>query len=199
MMMPVGLDQLVAQERNERQLRRRRVAARIGDQPGGADRVAIVLGQAIDRLLLQLQRLMRMAVVLRIELRVAQPEVGREVDHLRAARQRLDDHLGGRVRQAAEHDVQAGDVDVLDLHQRRQVVDGELREHFPDRLAGLALGGELPDLGTWMVAQQAEQLRPGVPAGTQYPDPDPLAGHRLSPVLAATLSLRQARAARHLA
>ena len=146
-------------------------------QPGlatsqlGADRVAIMLGQPVDRLLLQLQRLMRVAVSVLVELRVAQPEIGRQVDDLGSARQRLDDRLRRRMRQAAEHDVQPGHVDVVDLHQRRQVVDRELREDLADRLAGLALGGECSDLGARMIAQQAQQLRPGIAAGTEDADP----------------------------
>ena len=62
----------------------------------------------------------------------------------------------------------------------RQVVDGELWEHLADRLARLPLGSERADLGARMVAQEAEQLRAGIAAGTQDPDPHHLAHRALS-------------------
>ena len=82
-------------------------------QPGlatsqrGADGVAIVLGQAVDRLPLQLQRLVRVAVgaARRAAGRAAGSRPRGRPPWARAAG-RLDDRLRGRVRQAAEHDVE---------------------------------------------------------------------------------------------
>ncbi len=49
----VGLDQLVREERHQRQLRRRGVAARIGAETRRRDLLPVELGQAVDGLLLQ--------------------------------------------------------------------------------------------------------------------------------------------------
>ena len=78
----VGLDRLGLEQRDQRQLRAGRVAAGIGDEPRLLDLAPVDLDEAVDRLLLQLRRVMLMAVPLRIGRRIAQPEVGREVDDL---------------------------------------------------------------------------------------------------------------------
>ena len=90
----------------------RRVAAGARHQPRGADRVAVELGQPVDRLGLQVERQVRMAVPVLVDRRVAQPEVGREVDDLEVARQLRHHLLGRRVRQGAE-----GEVDPRPVHR----------------------------------------------------------------------------------
>jgi hypothetical protein len=94
-------------------LPRGRVAASPGDEARVADLLAVELGQAIDGLGLKLGRGVGLAVPLLVFRKIAQPEVGREIDDLQVARQRLDDLLARRVRERAEDEVDARKVDVL--------------------------------------------------------------------------------------
>ena len=101
----VGLDRLGLEQRDQRQLRAGGVAARIGDQPRLLDLAPIDLDEAVDRLLLQLGRVMLVAVPLRVGRRIGEPEVGRQIDHLGRRRlcQKILHHLlRGRMRQRAE-------------------------------------------------------------------------------------------------
>ena len=63
-------------------LRAGRVAAGIGDEPRRLDLAAVDLGQAVDRLPLQLRRMVLVAVPARIGRRIGEPEIGGEIDHL---------------------------------------------------------------------------------------------------------------------
>ena len=121
MMIGSSVDQAGLEQRPQRQLRGGRVAAGVGDQIGRPDRLARELGQAVDGILLALGRPVRLAVGPLVERGVAQAEIGREVDHLGAARQLADHVLGRAVRQAAEHDIERARIVVLDLGERRQV------------------------------------------------------------------------------
>ena len=72
---------LRAQQRDQRKLRAGRVAAGIGDEMRAGDVVAIDLGEAVDRLPLQLRRVVLVAVPARVGVG-REPEVGRQIDHL---------------------------------------------------------------------------------------------------------------------
>src|SRR3546814_9616326 len=51
---------------------------------------------------------------------VGEAEIGGQVDHLQAPRQRGDDVLGSAVRQAAEHRVDAVPIGVVHLHRSEE-------------------------------------------------------------------------------
>ena len=171
----VELDRLVLDQRNERQLRAGRVAAGIGDQPRLPDLAPVNFGQTVDGLLLQLRRVMLVAVPFRVGRGIRQAKVGRQIDHLgrwRLRQQILDDLLRRRVRQGAERNVQRGasPVDAIDRDKLRQRKRRELRKHIAHRLAGAALGGQQHDLGARVAQQHAHQLAPGIARGPQHAD-----------------------------
>ena len=87
----VELDRFGLQQRHQRQLRAGRIAAGIGDELRLLDRAPMDLDKAVDRLLLQLRRLMLVAVPFRVSRRVRQPEVGRQIDHLGRSAPRRED------------------------------------------------------------------------------------------------------------
>ena len=137
------------------------VAAGAGDQPRGADLVAVELGQAVDRLGLQVERVVRVAVPVLVDRRVAQAEVGGEIDDLQVARQPGDHLLGGGVRQGAE-----GEVDRRRSRRRRwwsSVGRSRWRrcgKTSPMRLPGLAVGGQRGDAqaaDAWRSAARARR------------------------------------------
>ena len=72
----VGIDRLGAQQRDERQLRAGRIAARIGDEARLLDRVAIELDQPVHRLFLELRRIMLVAIPARIGGRIGETKIG---------------------------------------------------------------------------------------------------------------------------
>ena len=101
-------DQPGAGERREREQRRGRVAARVGDEVGAGDPLAVQLGQPVDALAEQLGRAVRAVPVL-VDAAVAQPEVGRQVDDADAAlAQRGDGRRRDAVRPADERGVDVG-------------------------------------------------------------------------------------------
>ena len=168
-------DRLGLEQRRQRKLRAARVAAGVGDEPRLLDLVAMHLDQAIDRLALQLRRMMLVAVPARIGRDVVQPEVGREVDHLGLRRlgQKIADHLlRGGMRQRAERQIERGllPVDAFDRDELRQLERRELREHRAHLLPGPAVGGEQRELDVGMAQQQPHQLRAGVAGGAEHAD-----------------------------
>ena len=174
----VDFDQPGLEQRPERQLRGGRIAAGIGHEIGRRDRGAGMLGEPVDGVALPFDRPVRLAVGPLVQGRIAQPEVGREVDDLGAARHLADHVLGGAVRQAAEHHVQRAEIEVADLGQPGQAASGEVREHRLDRLAGIALRGHADDARLGMVVQQAQELGAGVAGRAQDPDAHAVRRHR---------------------
>ena len=110
----VGVDHPGLQQRQDAVDAGRRVAAGARHQPRGADLVAVELGQPVDRLGLQVERQVRVAVPVLVDRRVAQPEVGGEIDDLQVARQPGDHLLAGGVRQGAERQLDPGEIERVD-------------------------------------------------------------------------------------
>ena len=140
------LDRLGLEERQDRQLRRRRVAARIGDEAGRLHLPAIDLGEAVDRLGLQGLGLVLMAVPAGIGGLVGEPEIGREVDDpdLWPRREEPgDDALRRAMRQGAEDEVDVDPRPVRrDGNEIRQGEGRELREDLGHRRARPSVRGE---------------------------------------------------------
>ena len=107
---------------------------------------------------------MLVAVPLRVDRRVAQPEIGREIDDLQRPRQVADDFLAGGVRQGAEAEIDAREIDLVDLAHHRQVEMAQVREDAGHGLAGTSLGGHRDDLHRRMGGDQADELCARVPA-----------------------------------
>ncbi len=174
MMMSSGVDQLGPQQRHQRQLRGGRIAAGIGDEAGALHLFARDLGQAIGRLALQFRGAVLVAIPFGVGRGVGKAEIGRQIDDLQMIGQPGDDLLRGAVRQPAEHQVEIAPVDLADRDQVRQSLAGQMRKDRGDRLAGLTVGGQGADLGLRVIAQEAQELGPGIAAGPQYPDPNPV-------------------------
>ena len=156
--------------------RRRRVAAgRADDRPlGVAQRLqlrAMELGQAVDGVVEQLRRGVVEAVPARIVGRVAEPEVGPQVDDGRAPGRDVRDDPGGRaVGQGEEDGVDVGRGGGVDRETgRRQVRVGR-----GDRLVVAAASRQADDLDVGMARQEPDQLRADVAGRADDPDADPL-------------------------
>mmetsp|Transcript_22975 Transcript_22975/g.39438 ORF Transcript_22975/g.39438 Transcript_22975/m.39438 type:complete len:275 (+) Transcript_22975:897-1721(+) len=138
----VRVDEVALDQRQQRQLRARRVAPRIGDEPGGSDLVPGELDETIHGVLLQLRRLVLVAVPFGIGVDVLEPEIGGEVDNLDMRRQLGDDLLCRPVRQAAEHRVDVVEVGVSNRYQVGKFQCREVRKHGGKGLSSFAVRGE---------------------------------------------------------
>ncbi len=99
------------------------------------------------------------AVPLCVLLRVAQAEVGADIDHGDARADERHAGLGAsRVRQRREDE-----VDVTNLLADHEVVAGEVREHRRQRLARGAAPADADELRLRMRIQEPRQLSAGVP------------------------------------
>ena len=172
----VRLDRLGLQQRHQRKLRAGRVAAGIGDEPRLLDLVAVNLDQAIDRLLLQLRRMMLVAVPARIGRGVVQPEIGAERSTTLVfgalARRSLMTFcvVACGSAQNTRSSAAAFQSTLFDRDQRRQLERRELRKHRAHLLPGPAVGGEQRDLDTRMAQQQPHQFRAGIAGGAENAD-----------------------------
>src|SRR3954471_20279292 len=104
------------------------------------------LDQSVDRLALQLRRVMLVAVPARIGHDVVEPEGGRKMDHpgLWGLGEKIaDDLLRGGVRQRAEGEIERRffPVDVVDRNQLRQLERRKLRKYRAHLLSGAPVGG----------------------------------------------------------
>ena len=149
-----GVDEPLAEERDERQKHRRGVAARVRDEPGAAQAIPVGLAQAEDRLADEVRGLVVVAVPLLVALGGGQAQVAREVDH---------DRLRPRLAQA--RGVGRGDA----VGQREEVGVGLLLEPgLVGEVARLAAGRER-DAGARVAPQQAHQLPPRVTRRPEHP------------------------------
>ncbi len=163
------------QQRDQRQLRTARIAAGIGDQLRRFDLRPIDFGEPVDRLLLQLERRVRMPIPARIRRRIGKSEIGRQIDHLESRhppQQIRDDLLRRAVRQRAEDEIEAErrPVDVIERRQHWQRVRRELRKHVGHRLAGAAIRGEQHNVGARMGDEEPHQFRTGIAGGADDAD-----------------------------
>ena len=119
-------DRAAARQRGQREQRRRRVAAGVGDEVGAGDLLAVDLGQAVDAGAEALGRAV-LAVPALVGRPVAQAKVGGEVDDAHAAlEQRVDDGRRRAVRVGDDRRVGvAVDVEVELLEDR---VDAVMRD-----------------------------------------------------------------------
>ena len=161
------IDEAGTRERQEREDRRRRIAAGSGDELRRADLVAVQLGDPVHGGAEQLGVGMVDLVPGSVDRCIAQPVVGRQIDDQRSARPELREPVRA-VRQRQEQDVAPGHVLVADELERRAFP--EVRVRGRDRLPGerLAARDDLPHLG--MPAEQPQQLATGVATGADDAD-----------------------------
>jgi hypothetical protein len=103
--------------------------------------------------------------------RIAQPEIGRQIDDAQILRQPGDHRLAGGMGQGAEHQIDAGQIHLLDALQRRQIHMRQMREHLAHGHAGLAVARQAGDAHRRMRGDDPHQLGAGVSAGSQHRDP----------------------------
>ncbi len=174
----LGVDDEVADEPgtcqgSERQEGRGRVAARRADQRDrrvdeGLELRSVEFREAIDGHVEQVGRGMLEAVPARIVGRVAQAEVGPEVDHGRARSQQVRHEFGG----GAVREGQERGVHVRQLGPHGQVRRGEVGMMVAERLVLAVAAGEPDDAHVGMTAQEPDQLAAAVPGRADDPDAD---------------------------
>ncbi len=94
--------------------------------------------------------------------RITQPEIGVEVYDLPNARQGGDHLLAGLVRQGAEAQVNARNVDLVYRHQIGQIEMAQMRKNLPHPLPGLGIGGKRRDLEVGMGGDQPDKFGTGI-------------------------------------
>ena len=170
-------DQLVLHERKQSEQHGGGVAAGTGDEPRGADRLAVMLGQAVDGALHELRRAVLAAIPFRVGTKIAQAKVGRHVHDLHARRQLLDLAMGGAVRQAAKGDIDRVPVGLVGGDEVRQAKTAEMREDLRQRLPGMALRHEGNDLDVRMPGGEPDQVGAGIAGGAEHGGPDGVGSH----------------------
>src|SRR6185437_13784650 len=161
----MGIDEAGFDERHQRQQHRRRVTAGTGDETRGGDLLSVKLRQPVDCLPLQLRCAMVVAIPLRIGCPIAEPEIGRHVEHLDQGidlQHGGDDLLRGAMRKPAEDDVDPTPIDLFPCSQHGQIERKEMRKHVRHRLAHMGIGGERGNLDVRMPRQQPHSVRTGI-------------------------------------
>ena len=160
------LDDPGPRQRCERQQRRGRVAARVRDQRGAADVLAVQLGEPVDSLAEELGRLV-LAVPAPVHRGVVQAEVGAQVDDADATLAQLgDDGRGGAVGVGDDRGVDLGvaiEIELVEL-ERHPVMGIQVVEPPPH----VAAGGHRAQLQGWMAVQQPRGQRAREACGSEH-------------------------------
>ena len=166
---PFGGGQPGGDQRGQREQGGGRVAAGHGHPAGPAQLVPVQLGQAVGPAAELLRERMLGAVPDGIGARVAQPEVGRQVDDQAGGGQRPGGDLRRpAVRQGQEQHVGALFQTLIDRAEDELAVGGpEPRIAGDQRLAGRLVPGGPGDLEPRMAGQQSQQLGAGVAGGAE--------------------------------
>ena len=162
------------EQRDQAELGRRRVATWYGDQAGALDRLAIDLGQAIDRLRQQFRRTMRLAIPLGPLFGILQAEVGGQVNHLSAGRKQFAGQgMCHAMRGGEEHHVAGAEGGTV-RHAEGQavVVAPQVRVHIGHSQTGLGSGSDDYHLSLRMLSQQTQQFDTGVTRAADDTDLD---------------------------
>src|SRR2546423_12359904 len=78
-----GLDQFLAQQRNEREQNARWITAGTGNEPRAGNFVAIDFGQPVDRVSEQIRGGVFVPIKFAVDRGVLNPKIGAEIDHAR--------------------------------------------------------------------------------------------------------------------
>ena len=132
---------------------------------GGPDLVPEQLGEPVGELGQELGGGVGLAVPLRVEVGVLEPEVGGQVDDVADLAQQIGhDRLAGAVGQPEEHEVEAGDGGrVVGVKREVGVGGGQARVEVGDGGAGLGVAGGQPHLELGVGRGEPEQLGAGEP------------------------------------
>jgi hypothetical protein len=133
------------------------------------------LDKAVHCLTLQFRRVMLSAIPARIGCRVGEAEIGGEIDDLdlrRLPENVLDDLLGRRMGQRAEHEIEAepAPVEPVERHELRQRERRELQKYLAHLLARFAVGGQQRDRHLRVAQQKADAFRSGIARGAEHAD-----------------------------
>ena len=172
-----GVDEPFAQQWHQRQDHAGRVAAGAGDQARGGQLVAVDFGHAVDRLGQQSGRGMRLAVGGGVDRRVAQPEVGAQVDDAQAGIEQWQrEFMRQSVWQGEEGDVAAGTGDRGDvgLAELQPGCGAHPSDDFAQRASGVLARGHAGELDPRVSREDCDQLLARVSVGTDHGDIDPV-------------------------
>jgi hypothetical protein len=175
----MGVDESGAHERRQGEGRRRRVATRRGDQVGAGDVGPEQLRQSVGRRGQQVGLRMGLAVPRGVQRRIAEAEVGGEVDDpldRAGVAQRRHERLGSAVRQRQEQQIQAGQFVRRRGRRRRRrerqvrVGGRQARVQVGHPCTGLRLAGGKADVERRMRGTQPQQFRAREPGRADDPD-----------------------------
>ena len=167
-----------ADEGHERHENARRIAARRGDEIRAGDGLSIKFRQSINRAGEELRRRVGVAVKLGVDLRIAQAEVGAEIDEAQSAFEERHCELGGDpVRQGEKRGLgSARDGGFnLRLDERESPHRRRTRETWKDGVqstARLLSRRDRDQIDVGVHGEQAEQLLPRVSARADDGDLD---------------------------
>ena len=168
-----GVDDSGLEQRQEAQLHRGRIAARVADDARALDRGAVHLGQAVHRFREEIGARVRHPVPLREHRRILEPEVGREIDDPHAGAHELA-RLRHRdaVRRREEHDIALVELRFGGLDERERVLAAQAREHVGDLRPGVLARRDRADVDLRVLREQPQQLDAGVAGSADDADLD---------------------------
>ena len=156
---------------NQRQLDARRIAPGTGNERRGPDRLTGEFRDRVDRFPEQLRGGMLPAIVVGIDLRLPEPEVGAQVeDHLAGLQRRRGILSGDTVGQGQKDRtrIARGNLGGIRLgeDQPRNLEAGKPRHHLPEGFAGMLAREDRRHLGHGMPVEQGAEFLAGVAAGS---------------------------------
>ena len=161
---PGRLDHALADERLEGDRGRGHVAAGSRDEPAPASSGSEQLGKAVDEPAEQLRGAVLEPVPERVERRVAEPEVGAEVDdEAGVVDESRHDVLRLARREGDEDDVETVEAGRVERGEGEVAVGGrQVRVERRDRRSGRAVALGHRDLENRVARQEPQQLRPEI-------------------------------------
>ncbi len=166
----VEVDQPTFDQGPQRVLHGRGVAAGAGHQPRFADIVAVELGQAIYGLFLQIGRHMDRAIPFLVGRRIAQAEIGAEVDHLHQTGKIAHEGLAEAMRKGREDEVDLGEINLFDGAEHRKIEMAQLGINAGHGLARLTVGRQGRDPQFGVGGDDPHEFGAGIARGAKYSD-----------------------------
>ncbi len=163
------IDHAGFQQRDETQLHRRRITARIGDQARLPDLFPVHFRQAVHRLVNQFGASVGHAIPFFPYRNVLQTKVRSQIDYLCTRIQQLPNLLHrDAVRGRKEHQIAFFQMGLVGMGEREIHITAQTGEHPADRHAGIGARCYCLQRDLRMDRQQPEEFYPGVTCPAYY-------------------------------
>ena len=168
-----GVHDARLEQRQEAELHRGRVAARIADDARLPDGLAVHLRQAVDRFGEEVGTGVGHAVPLGEDRGILEPEIRGEVDDAHTLARELAGFLHrDAVRRREEHDVAGVEAGVRRVDERQRVPAAQAREHLGDGRSGVLARRDDAHVDVRVLREEPEQFHSRVARAADDPDLD---------------------------